>query len=225
MTTLTSDTGPLPNVCPFKLWWCGSLRTATISVGFTNIISLMDAGMSTGGQSREKVEDIFQTTRTQAKEGLQETRRALHTLRENGYSGPKGINAIYRIKQVFENITGVEIQIDPGNIPNHFTDDIDRMMYCTVQEALTNSRRHGRATRGRISFWLNKGLLQITVTDNGTGARQIVKGIGLSGMEERIAPFGGTLETSNPADGGFRLDIRVPIPEERQGEGKDGKQR
>lgn len=189
---------------------------------FTNIISLMDAGISKGRQSQEKIETIFQTARTQAKDGLQETRRALHALRDSGYTGPKGIHAIYRIKQVFQSVTGVDIEIDAGNIPNHFTDDIDRMMYCTVQEALTNSRRHGRATRIGISFWLNNNILEITVTDNGIGAGNIVKGIGFAGMEERIAPFGGTLETSSPADGGFRLSIRLPIPEQSQGDTHNG---
>ena len=192
---------------------------------FTNIISLMDAGMSGGRCSQEKVEEIFQTARTQAREGLQETRRALRTLRGGGYSGPKGLEAIYRIKQVFQDITGVEVSVDAGNIPPHFGGDIDRMMYRTVQEALTNAMRHGRATKVRISLWLEGDTLLLTVTDNGIGAKQIVKGIGLAGMEERLSPFGGTLETSNPVEGGFRIHIRLPIPKALPGEfvnGKDG---
>ncbi len=189
---------------------------------FTNIISLMDAGMSAGRCSQEKVEEIFQTTRTQAREGLQETRRALQTLRGGGYSGPRGLEAIYRIKQVFQNITGVEVSIDAGNIPAHFGDDIDRMIYRTVQEALTNAMRHGRATKVRISLWLETDTLLLTVTDNGIGAKQIVKGIGLAGMEERLAPYGGTLETSNPVEGGFRISIRLPIPKVLAGENGNG---
>jgi signal transduction histidine kinase len=182
----------------------------------------MDAGMSHGSGNQEKIEEIFQSARTQARDGLQETRRALRTLRSTGYSGPKGLDAIYRVKQVFQNVTGIEVIVDAGNIPPHFTDDIDRMIYRTVQEALTNSMRHGRSTRVRISFWLQDTVLILTVTDNGIGSTQIVKGIGLAGMEERLAPYGGTLATSNPAEGGFRISIRLPIPQAVTGETQNG---
>lgn len=189
---------------------------------FTNIISLMDAGISIGPRDQNKIEGIFQNARTQARDGLQETRRALRTLRGGGYGGPKGLLAIYRIKEVFEKITGVEVQIDAGNILPNYGDDIDRMIYRTVQEALTNSLRHGRATKVRISLRQDGQVLSLTVSDNGIGSKKIVKGIGLAGMEERIAPFGGTLETSNPAEGGFRLCIKLTIPREAAGETKSG---
>ncbi len=189
---------------------------------FTNIISLMDAGMSTGLRSQEKIEEVFQSARTQAKEGLQETRKALHALRGGIYGGPRGLEAIYRIKQVFQDITGIDVTVDAGNIPNRFSDDIDRMIYRTVQETLTNAMRHGRATKVRISFHLDEGMLSLTVTDNGVGAKVIVRGIGLAGMEERIEPFGGKMVTSNPVEGGFRICITLPIPEKSAGEKENG---
>jgi signal transduction histidine kinase len=51
------------------------------------------------------------------------------------------------------------------------------------------------------------------VSDNGIGTRQIVKGIGLAGMEERLASVGGTLEVFSPEDGGFRLKVIIPLME------------
>jgi glucose-6-phosphate-specific signal transduction histidine kinase len=62
------------------------------------------------------------------------------------------------------------------------------------------------------------------VTDNGIGAKQIVKGIGLAGMEERLATVGGSLSVSSsggeprPASSaagsggdGFRLKVEIPL--------------
>jgi signal transduction histidine kinase len=49
------------------------------------------------------------------------------------------------------------------------------------------------------------------VSDNGIGARNIVKGIGLAGMEERIAALNGSLEIASPEEGGFRITARVPL--------------
>jgi signal transduction histidine kinase len=51
----------------------------------------------------------------------------------------------------------------------------------------------------------------MTVTDNGVGAANIIKGIGLAGMEERLESVGGTLAVSSPPEGGFRLRITIPL--------------
>jgi two-component system sensor histidine kinase DesK len=39
----------------------------------------------------------------------------------------------------------------------------------------------------------------------------VVKGIGLSGMEERLANLGGRLETGSVPEGGFKLKAQIPI--------------
>ena len=53
------------------------------------------------------------------------------------------------------------------------------------------------------------------VRDNGMGAKDIVKGIGLAGMEERLYRVGGSLEAFSPADGGFCLKVTIPIIREK----------
>jgi signal transduction histidine kinase len=63
----------------------------------------------------------------------------------------------------------------------------------------------------------------MTVSDNGRGARQIVKGIGMAGMEERVVAIGGTLRAYSPEDGGFRLNVVIPlVPVNRQGRETEG---
>jgi signal transduction histidine kinase len=49
------------------------------------------------------------------------------------------------------------------------------------------------------------------VMDNGRGAEKIVKGIGLLGMEERVAPYGGTVAVSAVQEGGFKLSLSLPL--------------
>ncbi|GHT77980.1 hypothetical protein FACS1894130_03760 [Spirochaetia bacterium] len=88
---------------------------------------------------------------------------------------------------------------------------MDRVITRIVQEAFTNSVRHGQASRIVIDFWEHPNSLAMTVRDNGIGAQQIVKGIGLAGMEERVDQVGGTLEVSSPEDGGFCLKVVIPL--------------
>ncbi len=177
---------------------------------FTNIIALMDAIIITGCQSPEKSSEICLTARVQAQEGLQETRKALRALRTIDDRRETGLRAIYKIKKIFEDTTGVEVKIEAGNMPATFGDEIDRVVYRTVQEALTNALRHGRATKIAIDFSIRDGFFHMSVLDNGSGAKKLTKGIGLAGMEERISQLGGVVVASNAEEGGFRLSVRIP---------------
>lgn len=178
---------------------------------FTNIIALMDAIISTGCQNREKAGEICLTARVQAQEGLQETRRALRAFRTLDSGRERGLRAIYKIKNIFEDTTGVEVKIEAGNLPPSFGDDIDLVLYRTVQESLTNALRHGHATKVAIDFRTADGFLFMTVLDNGSGMKKMTRGIGLAGMEERISELGGNVEANNAAEGGFRLAVRIPL--------------
>ncbi|MFZ5366645.1 MAG: ATP-binding protein [Spirochaetota bacterium] len=178
---------------------------------FTNIIALMDAAISMGGRDPSALAELHTTVRVQAKEGLQETRRALRELRSSDTHRERGIAAIYKIKTVFERVTGIQVSIEAGNMPPSFGDEIDMAVYRVVQEALTNAMRHGRASHVWVQFWIVDDTLELSVQDDGLGAKDIVKGIGLSGMEERIKHLGGTIKAGNAPEGGFKVVVHIPL--------------
>ena len=188
---------------------------------FTNIIAMMDAIIATGCRSSEKTSELCMLVRSQAHDGLRETRKALHLLRNTENDREQGIRAIYKIKKIFENTTGVSVDIESGNLPPTFGDEIDLILFRVVQEGLTNALRHGHATRVRILLWIVEGSVQVIVLDNGTGAKKIIKGIGLAGMEERINLMQGTVQAMNAPEGGFQLTVTIPIWCENQGENAD----
>lgn len=178
---------------------------------FTNIIALMDAAISMGGKDPAALAELHTTVRVQAKEGLQETRRALRELRASDAHRERGIAAIYKIKSVFERVTGIKVSIEAGNMPPSFGDEIDMAVYRVVQEALTNAMRHGRASHVWVQFWILDDQLELSVQDDGLGSKDIVKGIGLSGMEERIKKLGGTIKAGNAPEGGFKVIVHIPL--------------
>jgi signal transduction histidine kinase len=120
------------------------------------------------------------------------------------------IDAIYKMKSIFEEVTGITVNIEVGNIRQDYGPVINKTLAQILQEAFTNSVRHGQASRILIHFWEFPGELTMTVTDNGIGAQTVVKRIGLGGMEERLAAVGGNLEVIAPEEGGFRLRVRIP---------------
>jgi signal transduction histidine kinase len=178
---------------------------------FTNIIAITDAAISWPSMETQKMQDTFQLIQNQAREGLKKTRETLHMIREIQSPGSGSIETIYEMKSIFEEVTGIKVEIETGNIKFDYGPEVNRSLIRIIQEGFTNSVRHGKATGIIIRFWELRGALEMLMRDNGIGAQNIVKGIGIAGMEERLAALGGKLEVSSPEDGGFALKVTIPV--------------
>ncbi len=85
-----------------------------------------------------------------------------------------------------------------------------------MQEALTNVRKHAGGARAAVRVGYGERVLDVEVVDDGRGARTNGGGgvgHGLVGMRERVALYGGTLETGTGPDGGFRVHATLPFRE------------
>jgi signal transduction histidine kinase len=94
--------------------------------------------------------------------------------------------------------------------------------YRIVQEALTNVRKHaGAEAPAAVTLRYSQDELLVRVTDDGGGvaglphygtAPENPGGHGLSGMRERAAMYGGTVQAGPRASGGFEVTARLPLP-------------
>ncbi|USQ76609.1 sensor histidine kinase [Ornithinimicrobium cryptoxanthini] len=90
---------------------------------------------------------------------------------------------------------------------------LDLTAYRVVQEALTNVRRHSEATRAQVAMAFLPGALEIEVSDAGPSrGSDDTPGHGLLGMRERVALFGGQVETDTT---GGVFTVRAVLPLER----------
>jgi len=178
---------------------------------FTNLIALMDAAGSMPRDDHAGLTDLLITARKTAQEGLRETRLALRRLRNEQLQESNVPRAVFKIVSIFRKVTGLEVMLSLGNLPNSLPHELSLALYRTVQEALTNAVRHGKASQVRVIFWVEGDELRLTITDNGRGALEIVKGIGLAGMEERLGPLGGSVRVGPAPGGGFSLTVQVPL--------------
>jgi two-component system sensor histidine kinase UhpB len=89
------------------------------------------------------------------------------------------------------------------------------MVFRVVQEALTNVVRHADATEVHIAAHCDKGILYVTVTDNGKGidAERLLNGDswGIQGMHERTRHFDGELKITGQPGKGTTLQLRLPL--------------
>jgi signal transduction histidine kinase len=90
-------------------------------------------------------------------------------------------------------------------------------IYRAVQEALTNAVRHAKARSIRVKLDAKPGQLVATVEDDGVGFENVEgsrPGIGLLGIQERVAELGGSVKIVTSAGRGTKLILQIPIPRE-----------
>jgi signal transduction histidine kinase len=89
---------------------------------------------------------------------------------------------------------------------------LDLTAYRIVQEALTNVLKHAGTARAEVRIRYADDGLGIEVTDAGRGAGPgNGGGRGLVGMRERVAAYGGELETGPRTEGGYAVRARLPL--------------
>jgi two-component system sensor histidine kinase DesK len=94
---------------------------------------------------------------------------------------------------------------------------VDGLLAWAVREGVTNLLRHSRAHTCRISIHSDAERIRLEISDDGLGAHGGAGtvtagpgGSGLSGLRERMAAAGGTLDAGAGPGGGFRLRVEVP---------------
>ena len=85
-------------------------------------------------------------------------------------------------------------------------------VYRLVQEALTNTLKHARdASRARVELCWGSEDLAVDVCDDGAPVTAAVPGHGITGMGERFAAWGGTVDAGPEPAGGWRVRARMPL--------------
>jgi signal transduction histidine kinase len=82
-----------------------------------------------------------------------------------------------------------------------------------VQEALTNSARHGNATQVHVALRDARDArdaLVVEIEDDGRVLGPLREGNGLSGMRERVGERGGRVRFSRSARGALRIEAELP---------------
>ena len=145
--------------------------------------------------------------------GLQEARSAIATARGDEQPGPEGIGAL---ADAFTEQSGLPVDVAVQGQPRPLAPDARLALYRTVQEALTNIRRHATPERVaiRLAYLPNGTVLAIedrapAGTPPPVPAALADSGYGLTGMRERAELLGGEL-TAEPTQNGFRVELRLP---------------
>ncbi|MGL5417615.1 MAG: sensor histidine kinase [Clostridium sp.] len=149
-------------------------------------------------------------------ESLQDVRKAVREIKPENYNVYEGIFRIQNIFKTFEKMTGVVVEDFISNVEWELSSDQITNLYRITQESLSNSLKHGKATKVKVIMNFTKDEFILSFKDNGRGCKVIEKtGVGLKGIEERVREMNGTFEASSKEGEGFFLKIVIPREGER----------
>jgi signal transduction histidine kinase len=155
------------------------------------------------------VRDLVRTT-------LEDVRRLAVELRPSVLDDFGLVAALERLTQSFGEQTEIAVRFEQL-LPtaDRLPSEVETALYRIVQESLTNVVKHARAANVRIVLARTDDSASLFIEDDGVGfdpSSPSETGIGLVGMQERVALLGGRLTIESRAGAGTTFVAEVPLP-------------
>jgi signal transduction histidine kinase len=175
-------------------------------------LEVVDALLEEGDVERAKAAVV--TSRRLSLEGLDETRRAVHALRDAPLDLGEQLAALAASNAATFRIVGTERVLSA---------DAGLALYRAAQEALTNARKHAPGATASVVLEFGPDRTFLMVVDEyppGAGPEAPSRpgtssgaGYGLTGMRERVALLGGSASAGPTGDGsgGWRVEVEIPV--------------
>lgn len=175
-----------------------SLSTIIIQLGAIEKIAKTDG---------ESASLMAKNLREFAKNGLEEIRKALKELKPKEFKEYETLLAIETLIKDFSNLTNIDVKLGFSNTKWQVDEETSLVIYRAIQEFLSNSSRHGKATKINIFIHYDNDVLILTMQDNGIGVDNIIPGMGLTSLIERVNELGGKVNYESGMGKGFFLRI------------------
>jgi signal transduction histidine kinase len=103
----------------------------------------------------------------------------------------------------------------PSSVARRLSPLVQSTMYRILQEALTNVARHAQARAVAVVLKHEKTVLELVIQDDGVGfdpaaVLSEASGLGLHGMQERVALLGGSVQIESRRGHGTVIRARIP---------------
>lgn len=114
---------------------------------------------------------------------------------------------------------GTEVTVETRGVDadERLPSEIELGLYRIAQEAVSNARRHGAASRVQVSLATRPGVAELLVVDDGRGFQVAPgfpwssRGEGLPGMRERAELLGGELRIESTPGAGTQISVSLPL--------------
>jgi signal transduction histidine kinase len=173
------------------------------------------AGKDVFDSQPERARTALGSIESIGREALVELRRLLGVVspdeaEEPGFSPQPGLG---RLPELLEQVGagGLRVELNVEGRPRDLPAGVELSAFRIVQEALTNTLKHARASRAEVGLRYSDGGLEVEVIDDGVAGSGGGRGRGIVGMGERAALVGGELSAGPRPAGGFRVRAWMPL--------------
>lgn len=186
-----------------------------VAHSLTTIVVQADGAGAAARQDPAVAVPALQTIATTGREAIAELRRMLGLLRaeESGVPAPQPRLSDLPALLAEARAAGMPVAWELADPAPAVSDGVALTVYRIVQEALSNVRKHagpGAAATVAVRTEGPDVLVEVGDDGRGAGAYDDGRGLGLTGMRERVAAHGGTLTVGPTAGGGFSVCARIP---------------
>ena len=166
-----------------------------------------------GAETKEDAQRAEADVRGLVVQALQDVRALAVELRPSALDdfglGP----AVERLAQTFGERSGISTTVET-HLDDRLPPELETTLYRVVQEALSNVVKHAGAEHVSIVLAQRGSGVAATIDDDGQGFDESLirpDALGLTGMRERLALVGGTLEIESAPGSGTTVAARVPV--------------
>lgn len=155
------------------------------------------------------------------KDGLGKIRELIYGLHPKELARSGLVGAVEKFVEKQAQTAGFTVEFRPEPLGRELPQALEATLYCIVQEALNNARKHAAAKKVAIDLGPDgTGGLRLVVADDGAGfdVEALLaeyadrQSYGLSSMEERITLAGGTMDVTSAPGRGTTLTFTLPLP-------------
>ncbi|MFK7932400.1 MAG: tetratricopeptide repeat protein, partial [Saprospiraceae bacterium] len=155
----------------------------------------------------------FKKTNQLLDEACNEVRKIAYEMMPQSLKRLGFSKAIYDLIQQFETTEKTAITLQSFGTEQALSEQTSIHLYRITQELLNNIRKHAQAKKVFLQLIFSENWLDLIVEDDGKGfdKHQIIKGLGLKGIQSRVEAIQGTMHLESQSTEGTCVNISIPI--------------
>ncbi len=180
----------------------GSLM-ATVKLHFSNI-------------KTDKEDNAIKKASALLDQAYEKIRDIAHTKNSGVIANHGLVPAVQKMAQVISETNTIHLEVHDFGMEERMENSLELTLFRIIQELVTNTIKHAKATQGSIQLTQHEDNLNIIVEDNGKGfdmssIERHKSGMGLGTIEKRVENLEGTFTVDSILGKGTSIVIDIPI--------------
>ena len=179
----------------------------SIGHALSTVIIQLEAIAKLSEDESPKAAEMSLNLRDFTKSSLDDVRTSINHLKPKNYDKFEFIDSLKALVDNYNLSSPIDSYFSFNKPLWTLNSSQQELIYRAIQEFLSNSTKHSNADEIRIFLNYNLESIILSMQDNGQGASEVVEGIGLKSLKERVSLNNGSLQISTAINEGFRTRI------------------